>query len=768
MRILFTCPTFFPHPGGAESCLDALTRTLVLRGHTVAVVTARLSPTLPTREVRCGVDIHRRAYPPRRLRLHTGLSILTRSVGLFLTLGRVVTRGRMEVVCIGLVGIEAFLVLLLRRVAPFRLVVYLHGGELRSYVRVSPFMRRALRACLLVSDAVIAVSEALRDEAIAFEPRVRRKVQVIANGIDVSAFAAAAPYAHPRPYALYVGRLHPVKDVDTLIGAFRQVAVEVPDLDLVLAGTGPEEAHLRALVTEGDLGPRITFLGAQDRSQVAALLRGCEFVVLPSVSEGCPVVVLEAMAAGRMTIGSRVTGIVEVVQPAGAGVLFEPGNEGHLAEMMRMYHQDAHARADLEANARRRAPTYEIRDLAARHLGVYGGDGRRFAIATISLFNDRDRSCAGLASYYFNLAESLAELGHDVHTITTADPAGAPASGRVLTVPVAGEPLWDQTGRPRFLPGLRRVAGRLRFAWKAYRAALRLERSEGLDVVIAPELFGQGLFVALFMRRKLITRIHTPTWIADRYNARPRPLFSKALTVPERMQARRSRAVSVASAQLATVVERAWRIPPARVHRIPNGVRIDWVRSLAERHAGAVPGNYLLYFGRLERRKGVHVLSAALHDVFARQPDVAMVFIGSDGGLWDAIARDHRHHADRVRLVGAMDTAPLFAAIQGARLVVLPSLFENMSNAGLEAMALARPVLGTYGTAFEEIIQDGVNGFLTRPGDAAALADTILSSLARPDLDEIGRRGFETVRGFDACVIAPRYVELCQQIASDA
>jgi glycosyltransferase involved in cell wall biosynthesis len=287
-----------------------------------------------------------------------------------------------------------------------------------------------------------------------------------------------------------------------------------------------------------------------------------------------------------------------------------------------------------------------------------------------------------------------------------------------------------------------------------------------LDVVIAPELFAQGLFAALFMPKKLITRIHTPTSIGDRYNDRPLRLVTRVLTLPEWFQAWRSRMVSVASTHLATIVENEWRIPRARMRVIPNSVQIDWVRSLAETRGHVMPKEYLLYFGRLEPKKGVRVLSDALDQVLARRSDVAMVFIGSDGGLRETLRRAHRERADRVHLFEAMDKAPLFAAIRGARLVVLPSLFENMSNAGLEAMALARPVLGTFGTAFEEIIEDGVNGFLTPPGDAAALAAKILSCLERPDLEEIGRRGFETVRRFDAHAVAPLYAELCREVAS--
>jgi glycosyltransferase involved in cell wall biosynthesis len=97
--------------------------------------------------------------------------------------------------------------------------------------------------------------------------------------------------------------------------------------------------------------------------------------------------------------------------------------------------------------------------------------------------------------------------------------------------------------------------------------------------------------------------------------------------------------------------------------------------------------------------------------------------------------------------------------IRFAELVILPSLFENLSNAGLEAMALGWPVIGTYGTSFEEIIEDGINGFLVEPGDAGELGRKILSCLKRPDLEQIGVRAYQSALRFDSRTVALENVE---------
>jgi glycosyltransferase involved in cell wall biosynthesis len=226
------------------------------------------------------------------------------------------------------------------------------------------------------------VSAGLAREAVEFHPPVGPRVTVLPNGVDLGLFGRPAPRPHPRPYALYAGRLVPRKRVDLLLDAFRQVAPELPDLDLLIAGMGPEEDRLRAMAAAAGLDERVVLLGAQGRAEVAALLQACELVVLPSDDEGYPMIATEAQAAGALLLGSRDAGTREVVEHERTGLLFSPGDAGVLAALMCRVHRQPAWRAAISARARARGAERDIRVLAERHLAVYARAMERRPVGT--------------------------------------------------------------------------------------------------------------------------------------------------------------------------------------------------------------------------------------------------------------------------------------------------------------------------------------------------------------------------------------------------
>jgi L-malate glycosyltransferase len=129
---------------------------------------------------------------------------------------------------------------------------------------------------------------------------------------------------------IQVGRLDPLKDHATALRTLEEVRRRHPDARLVLVGEGPERGRIEELVARHQLAPHVRLLGL--RSDVARLLSAADLFLLTSVSEGIPLAVIEAMAAGLPVVATRVGGVEEVVQDGATGLLAPSANPAALAE----------------------------------------------------------------------------------------------------------------------------------------------------------------------------------------------------------------------------------------------------------------------------------------------------------------------------------------------------------------------------------------------------------------------------------------------------
>jgi glycosyltransferase involved in cell wall biosynthesis len=163
------------------------------------------------------------------------------------------------------------------------------------------------------------------------------KIRVIPNGVDVTAFADAARadlshFGIPRGARtlLFVGRLDPQKDPFVLLAATKDLLRQHSDLHLLLVGDGPLGEPLRAWVAKENLAERIHFAGR--RNDVPSILRASEIFILPSLWEGLPNVVLEAMAAGVPVVATRVEGIGDLLIDDRTGRVVPPESSDALGE----------------------------------------------------------------------------------------------------------------------------------------------------------------------------------------------------------------------------------------------------------------------------------------------------------------------------------------------------------------------------------------------------------------------------------------------------
>jgi len=198
-------------------------------------------------------------------------------------------------------------------------------------------MSWAARFALDRADVLRAVSNATRAQLERWAPG--KPVVQFPTWTDMEVFWKRGEEPGDRqPEIVYAGVLTPLKGVHHLISAFARIAAEILEVRLVIIGRpeNPEYAEaLKAQVHREGLHGRVAFLGELPQGQLAERMRkGCVFV-LPTLSEGLPRVVFEAMATGTPVIASRVGGIPEMVQDGINGFLVPPGDEEALAERLR-------------------------------------------------------------------------------------------------------------------------------------------------------------------------------------------------------------------------------------------------------------------------------------------------------------------------------------------------------------------------------------------------------------------------------------------------
>jgi glycosyltransferase involved in cell wall biosynthesis len=198
------------------------------------------------------------------------------------------------------------------------------------------------------------------------------KIAVVPEPLDLAdwegRFARAARRAADRLTVLSVARMYPRKRLQDLLTAASRLRHRLPDLQVRIVGSGPEQRHLLRVAAELGLGEHVVFLGEISRSRLAAEYVSAHCFCLPSVQEGFGIVFLEAMAAGLPVVACRAAAVPEVVPDGIAGDLVEPRNPDRLADGLEALLADPRRRKAYGEAGRRRAAEFAAPRVARRFL----------------------------------------------------------------------------------------------------------------------------------------------------------------------------------------------------------------------------------------------------------------------------------------------------------------------------------------------------------------------------------------------------------------
>jgi starch synthase (maltosyl-transferring) len=228
-------------------------------------------------------------------------------------------------------------------------------------------------------DNIICVSQQVAAFAANEIGLPRARLTVIRNGIDITQFdnlpdqpTARAEFGLPIQAKIMaaIGRPRPVKGFDDLLTAFAQIAAAYPDLYLVFVGDGLDKRPLQTAAQQLPCANRVIFLG--DQQEIPRLLPAFDLLALPSLWEGLPNVVLEAMAAGLPVVATAVGGTPELISHNETGLLVPPQNPAALAGAIRQLLDHPEQAAQMGRNGRQCAATqFTIEGMVERTETLY-------------------------------------------------------------------------------------------------------------------------------------------------------------------------------------------------------------------------------------------------------------------------------------------------------------------------------------------------------------------------------------------------------------
>ncbi|MBD0264365.1 MAG: glycosyltransferase family 4 protein, partial [Tolypothrix sp. Co-bin9] len=308
----------------------------------------------------------------------------------------------------------------------------------------------------------------------------------------------------------------------------------------------------------------------------------------------------------------------------------------------------------------------------------------------------------GLANYVYRVAKALVSLGHEICVITLAETDQPEFNHEGVQV--------HRVAVGRFHKGLNKLtrsrmsstARWLDFSVQAYCKLKELNTQQRFDILQFPNSRACGLVPAFLLRIPYVTRIscYRPVW--NEQAGLERNLDAKATEWLEWLQLQLSKHIYAPSYTLQKMLAQQAHIHNVHVIRTPFYLETpEWDTSVYD--ANLKDKNYLLFFGRFQLHKGFHILAQALPQVLEQHPDCHVAFVGLD--MPSAIAPSMEEyarslcnqHVERLIFLGQTPHTQLYPIITGAKLIVLPSLIDNLPNACLEAMALGKPVIGTTG-----------------------------------------------------------------------
>ena len=340
-----------------------------------------------------------------------------------------------------------------------------------------------------------------------------------------------------------------------------------------------------------------------------------------------------------------------------------------------------------------------------------------------------NRSKGGFGTYVQHLSEELIKSGHLVTILCQGQKTKIIVRGNLEIRILSGA---DKRISNSEMPIIQRLIFFLRypilFSFLVWRELRYLQRIRQIDIVEGGD-FGAELFFYLLLGKtsstKTVIKLHTPSFIIRQYNNEPNSLFYLCMESLEKYCLTHCDKVYSPTKNLAQIISKKYglivsTIIPYPVEQINKKLRIKRNEKL------------VLYAGKIQRKKGVYILTEAIPLVLAVHPRAKFIFVGGDTLSHGLSAQKlliniiRKNNLDKsINILPAVTKLELYKMFQKAAITVIPSLWENFPNVLLEASIFGSAVIASRVGGIPEMIKQGKTGILVPPQDPQAVANAI-------------------------------------------
>lgn len=375
----------------------------------------------------------------------------------------------------------------------------------------------------------------------------------------------------------------------------------------------------------------------------------------------------------------------------------------------------------------------------------------------------------GVGVYVREASQALAHMGHNVFVITGTQ------DREVEYIDQGVKVCRVKAGKLKIFNVLRNTLKgfieRLEYSLAVSRKIKEVVRQYDIDIVESCEARAEGFWYFLFNKKpKLIVKLHTPESIVFKLNHDARSLDYILIEHLEHWWIERADKIVGLTDAITHLTCHYFNIKKNSFPKVANPIDLSRFDQ-GEYHGNENGQKSILYVGRLEFRKGVHILIKAMPEVIKKYPEARFIFVGADCGMYHYLTAKARQLGvfNNIDLLGEVERNRVKEYYFSASCCVVPSLWENHPYVCLEAMACGKPVIASRVGGIPEIIRDGTTGLLFNPGSFNALAEAINKVLGNEEFaSKLGSNAKEYIKNeYSINRIIKQTVDIYEKVLND-